>query len=64
MKFVDHQKLKWLYGSLDYFTINCKKVHFGSAVQSMVKICQLLFVKNDKTLISNLTNKHKELTQS
>ena len=61
MEFVCHQKLEWLYDSLDYFTNNCKNVHFGSAVRPMAKICQMLVVTNDKTPVLNLTNKHKEL---
>ncbi len=60
LEFVCKKQLSWLYENLDYFTKNIKKIHFGSAVRPIAKICQLLVLKNAKTPILNFTAKNKE----
>jgi len=59
-EFVCKKQINGLYANLDFFVNNIQKVHFGSAVRPIAKICQLLVLKNKKTPILNFTDKHKE----
>jgi len=42
LEFVCHKKLEWVAEYIDLFCIHLNKLHFGSAVRPVAKICELL----------------------
>jgi hypothetical protein len=42
LEFVCHKKLEWLAEYIDLFCAHLNKLHFGSAIRPIAKICELL----------------------